>query len=215
MQCGCTAVQQAITTGAGLEAPVSLSRKFQNIRTWRFSESQPVESARHCSYRLISACAGSRPPAGPCRLIMWGRGVSDFCSGAAHMRKGGEAFQAGELRFYQRDQQLVQRSIKGIGLMLSQPFHRAGHAACAAHAIGINPKYVQRTIYVAPQVVSAIEQNQAGRSFLIVPMDLPLGAFLDDFNFWSGSDGAGLWHGVLQIKVTRREQSGMACLNGC
>jgi hypothetical protein len=71
------------------------------------------------------------------------------------------------------------------------------------------------TIYIAPQVVSAVEQNQAGRSFLVVPMDLPQGAFLDDFNFWNGSDGAGLCHGVLRIKVTRREQSGGACLNGC
>lgn len=41
-------------------------------------------------------------------MITWGRGVSNFCSGAAYMRKGAEAFQAGEFRFYQRDQQLVQ-----------------------------------------------------------------------------------------------------------
>lgn len=97
------------------------------------------------------------------------------------MRRGPEAFQAGEFRFYQRDQQLVQCAIKCVGLMLSQSFYRAGHAAGAAHAIGINPKDIQRTIYIAPQVVSAVEKNQAGRSFL----------------------------------VTRREQSGGACLNGC
>lgn len=131
------------------------------------------------------------------------------------MRKGAEAFQAGEFRFYQRDQQLVQRAIKCIGLMLSQSFYRAGHAAGAAHSIGINPEDVQRTIYIASQVVSTVEQNQAGRSFLVVPVDLPQGAFLDDFNFWNGSDGAGLCHGVLRIKVTRREPSGGACLNGC
>lgn len=66
------------------------------------------------------------------------------------MRKGGEAFQAGEFRFYQRDQQLVQCAIKCFGLMLSQSFYRAGYAARAAHAIGINPKGVQHTIYIAP-----------------------------------------------------------------
>lgn len=93
--------------------------------------------------------------------------------------------------------------------------YRAGHAAGAAHAIGINPEDVQRTIYIASQVVSTVEQNQAGRSFLVVPMDLPQGAFPDDFNFWNGSDGAGLCHGVLRIKVTRREQPGGVRLNGC
>lgn len=50
----------------------------------------------------VSAYARSRPPAGPDRLITWGRGVSNFCSGAAYMRKGGQAFQAGEFRLYQR-----------------------------------------------------------------------------------------------------------------
>ncbi|OPA94974.1 hypothetical protein BFW87_13020 [Pseudomonas fluorescens] len=41
--------------------------------------------------------------------LLHGReGGSNFCSGAAYMRKGAEAFQAGEFRFYQRDQQLVQ-----------------------------------------------------------------------------------------------------------
>lgn len=40
-----------------------------------------------------------------------GERVSNFCSGAAYMRKGAETFQAGEFRFYQRDQQLVQGAI--------------------------------------------------------------------------------------------------------
>lgn len=75
--------------------------------------------------------------------------------------------------------------------MLSQSFYRAGHAAGAAHAIGINPEDVQRTIYIASQVVSTVEQNQAGRSFLVVPMDLPQGAFLDDFNFGMGATELG------------------------
>lgn len=120
-----------------------------------------------------------------------------------HVGKVAKVLQA--LKFFRHhgDQDVLEEGFEPYGLIFGKAFHGAGPCTGTGHVLRGNADSVQAPMYVAIQILAALEQNRALRRFLVVPMHLPSRAILDQFDFGEGCTGGCFAHFLLSVNSLR------------
>lgn len=123
--------------------------------------------------------------------------------GQPHVWKVAQVLQALKFFGHHGDQDVLEAGFEPHGLVFGQAFHCAGTRTGAGDFLRVDADSVQAAMYVAIQVLAALEQYGALRCFLVVPMHLPGLAILDQFDFREGCMGGCFAHFLLSISSLR------------
>ena len=120
-----------------------------------------------------------------------------------HVWKVAQVLQTLKFFGHHGDQDVLEAVFEPHRLVFGQAFHGTGTRTGAGDVLRVDADSVQAAVYVAIQVLAALEQDRAFRCFLVVPVHLPGLAILDQFDFREGCLGGCFAHFLISINSLR------------